>query len=319
MRKLYFALAMIFCISSTSSYALGVIRIKCADADTGAKIYLNNVYKGECPADIIVDAGNYALFLTRSVGDYEHYLEKNITVVDNVPQRLNLALSESRLTAKAKKRVEEEEKQQREADFLAQKNAANQGDLQAMRTLADYYEQGHGVKRSAKEAKQWRDKAEKIVQQERLTNLIAQGKIGDVNAMQQLVSIYKTGNYATPASAEEAQYWQQQLDQKSATLAVEAQNEDKAKRIAERKKKMMPVSGSFVGWLLKDNNVSSGIATIMTLSPFILLSAISDLPATTYQAVKIQEIKNEAVLRSSAFAQPNSLLAKAQSKQSTAQ
>src|SRR5690554_4860397 len=253
MRKLYFALIIMFCLSSTASYALGVIRIKCVDADNGAKIYLNNVYKGECPADIIVDAGNYALFLTRSVGDYEHYLEQKITVVDNVPQRLNLALSESRLTAKAKKRLEDAEKQQKEADFLAQKNAANQGNLQAMRTLADYYEQGHGVKRSEKEAKLWRDKANKL----NLESLIAQGKAGNVNAMQQLITMYETGN-GSPVNKEEAAYWQQKLDERNAAFAIAAKNEDKAKRIAERKKKMMPVSGSFVGWLLKDNNVSSG-------------------------------------------------------------
>lgn len=319
MRKLYFALIIMFCLSSTASYALSVIRIKCVDADNGAKIYLNNVYKGECPADIIVDAGNYALFLTRSVGDYEHYFEQKITVVDNVPQRLNLALSESRLTAKAKKRVEEEEKQQREADFLAQKNAANQGDLQAMRTLADYYQRGYGVKRSEKEAKLWLDKAEKAAEEEYFESLLKQVQVGDVKAMEQLVKIYSTGE-GGPLDKEQAEYWQQQLDNKKEELALQASNEDKAKRIAERKKKMMPVSGSFVGWLLKDqNDASSAIMAIMTSSPFILLSAISDLPVTTYQAVKIREIKNEAALRSSAFAQPNSLLAKAQSKPSVMQ
>lgn len=319
MRKLYFTLVLLLFIHSTDSYALGIVRIKCADIDIGAKIYFNNAYKGECPADIILDAGSYALLLTRVSGDYEHYIEKNITIVDNVPQRLNLALSESRLTAKAKKRVEEEEKQQREADFLAQKNAANQGDLQAMRTLADYYQRGYGVKRSEKEAKLWLDKAEKAAEEEYFESLLKQVQVGDVKAMEQLVKIYSTGE-GGPLDKEQAEYWQQQLDNKKEELALQASNEDKAKRIAERKKKMMPVSGSFVDWLLKDqNDASSAIMAIMTSSPFILLSAISDLPVTTYQAVKIREIKNEAALRSSAFAQPNSLLAKAQSKPSVMQ
>lgn len=318
MRKLYFTLVLLLFIHSTDSYALGIVRIKCADIDIGAKIYFNNAYKGECPADIILDAGSYALLLTRVGGDYEHYIEKNITIVDNVPQRLNLALTESRLTAKAKKRKEDEEKKQRENEFLAQKNAANQGDLQAMRTLADYYQRGYGVKHSEKEAKLWLDKAEKAAEEEYFESLLKQVQVGDVKAMEQLVKIYSTGE-GGPLDKEQAEYWQQQLDITNEVLAITATEEDKEKRIAERKKKMMPVSSAFVGWIMIDNEVSSVIAAAFTLSPTIILSAISDLPSVTYQAVKIREIKNEAALRSSAFAQPNSLLAKAQSKSSVMQ
>lgn len=293
-------LAALACVPPAQGMSL--LRIKCAEADLGAGIYINNVLKGQCPMDVAVTAGKVRVRASRIQQDTEYFVEKTLDVLDSVPQRLFLELTESRLTPQAIARRAAEEAQR-------QKTAAEAGNIKAMRVLADYYERGHGLGKSLASAKHWREQADKT----EVEGVHRQAESGDVAAMRDLIVRYEQGN-GVPASAAQAAMWEARLAQEEARLAVVAEEEDRQRRLEAIE--WMSATNYLGREAVKLSNemsddVSSAMTSFMISLPVIAAGVATDAVAAPFKTTEIQRIKNEAALRPSTWAEPDSMIAKA--------
>jgi TPR repeat protein len=153
------------------------LRIACEGADTGAEIAINGVFKGECPLDLQVKPGAIKINAVKHVdATHERVFEQEIRMGEGTAKRIEVTLSESRLTAAAKasdsariaaaaaavvRQAEERESaqaalQQRTADELRQLQAAAEArDPASMYKLGHRYEDGFGVPKDRDLALAW--------------------------------------------------------------------------------------------------------------------------------------------------------------------
>jgi formylglycine-generating enzyme required for sulfatase activity len=103
-----------------SGPATSALRILCEDDAAGAEVTINGQFKGECPLDMQVPAGEFKLVAIKPVdAGHERRFEQDIKLGDNVVKKVEVALSDSQPTAeemeKIKKQAAEERKKSAEA------------------------------------------------------------------------------------------------------------------------------------------------------------------------------------------------------------
>lgn len=104
-------LVLTLAIFSSASHAASMLRIACEGADTGAEIYVNGKFKGECPIDVAVPEGMVKLRVQKSA-DAEHnrVFEQEIRMGDGAVKKVEAHLGAAELNAEGRKRKEEKRK-----------------------------------------------------------------------------------------------------------------------------------------------------------------------------------------------------------------
>lgn len=287
------AAGLMLAMMSQMAYSASILRIVCDGKDADANIYLNERFMGKCPADIISPAGQVRLLLVKPEGMSERFEEKTLTVIDNAPQRLFIELTNKR------------------PNIDAQLKAAEAGDVAAMRIMADYYERGYRVKKSAANAQHWRQK----IEQAELAALRSKAEGDDMSAIKQLIAYYEA-KPDVPAHAREAVRWREHLVALETQQTQAAKEADKERRIAELEKDKMFATNIFAsiffdGKSQDEGDVSSAITTVMVSLPILLVSIATDTISTTLNNMEIEKIRNEASVRPSSWAKPDSMIARA--------
>ena len=100
-------LALLGSISMDVNAAGSVLKVKCEDKDVGAEISINEVFKGECPLTVQVEAGTVQLKLLKKVdASHEGVFEQTFRIGDGVIKNVEAVLS-VRLTAEGQRHEEE--------------------------------------------------------------------------------------------------------------------------------------------------------------------------------------------------------------------
>ena len=157
---------LVFLAPSSGNAADALLRIFCEDADTGAEVYVNGKFSGECPVNQSVPEGSSIIRVVKNVDStHERVFEQTVRLAGGNVKRLDVQLSAPRLTAAGQKAedarlaVEREARAVRESAAAAEFNkllaAAKGGDVNAMIAVADCYKDGNGVGKSDKEHSSW--------------------------------------------------------------------------------------------------------------------------------------------------------------------
>ncbi len=215
-------------ITSTVVNAESAIRVACDEYNEGALIYINGKSKGACPIDLFVNAGEIQLKAVKSVDDtHEQLFEITFDLPEDGGKRINVSLSMPQLTTAAKELL---------ATTALVK--AKNGDIQAMKTISNFYNQGHGIEKNESEALFWRTKANKTEQYNESMAIFALAKAGDIPAMAEMARLYTEG-VGIKQNHQQAKIWkakemaakQAVLDKAAALVAAVQAKEDAAKNI----------------------------------------------------------------------------------------
>ena len=236
-KKLYSGILLIssfMFVNGAANAGYSAVRVKCDDNDTETKIYINNKYKGKCPqVDSIVPAGKITVRAQKQVDDeHEQVFVEQLDIVEGQPQRINVELGSTQLTASAKKaRQQAAEKRERSA-ALADLKAARAGDAAAMAKMTERYTTGSGIAKSTSKANYWKQKRESVLAQ---TDLAA-AKAGDIKAMRTMVQRYREGK-GVEKSTKQVELWSANIEaaEAQADLASAKAGDIKAmKTVSER-------------------------------------------------------------------------------------
>lgn len=309
---------MLFVVSS--SYAFDTpIRIKCQPSDHGAKVYINGENKGECssdgPLNIFLYAGPTTVFVHKQVDrDHEQVYQHQFTAVAGVPKILKVVLSEPKLTEKARLAKQKADKEARLAkekvDFERTLAAANSGELEAMATLAQYYQRGTGVAQDSSKAEAWLWKIEEI----KANNELLTAKSGDLKAMEAMVQRYTNGK-GVKRDTQQAQMWQAKVDaakkQAKEQQQAQARREAAAQRKAQLEKELAQASflKNTAEFSRKEN--PGDIFEVLTLVAMSPITMATDLISCPTRLMERNEIKKRLAAHPAAWAKPNSMMAKA--------
>lgn len=311
MRKINYALGLMLTVASFSAAAASLIRVKCDAADAGAHVFANGELKGGCPVDVSVEAGAVQIRVQRINGDYGQFFEKMLLVVDGVPQRVDVTLSASRLTAEGKRRQEVEEAER-------QLKAAESGDVDAMDIIAGYYAIGLGVEKDSEKAAAWRAKRtvarEKVAATE-LESAKVRAAAGEVSAMQELAARYESG-IGVARDMAQAREWRAKAEvaereerMRQEQVVREAREHNRQLRVASIEFFQETKSG--IKLLGPESDVPSRIV-FTAISPIVLpVSAMVDLTHGPGNSTKVVKIRSEAAMHPSAWGNPNSMVARA--------
>lgn len=292
MRKAFFFCALLLLAASSSAFAEGMVRITCDDVDDGTDIYIDGKFAGSCPADVAIKEGTHQLTARKVDGDYEKTFEKQIRVVNNSVQKVNLIMSEPRLTAEGANKKQK-------AEFIAVLRAAEGGNVDSMWKLADLYDAGTAVEKSPAKAGAWREKAKAAVAQ----SWIQAAEGGRIDAMKEAAKFYDTG-YGVEKNPDKANAWRQKAEDTQNQRAAAEKARIKQQKIDEVS--FLENTKSIVKSGAKDGFISFVIA--LAVSP---IGMVSDLIAAPTKSTELNQIRNEAALRPSEWAKPDSMIAQA--------
>jgi hypothetical protein len=326
MNKVFYAVGLSALLVSFSASADSILRIKCDDQDVGAEVFINTKFVGSCPLDVPVREGLVQVQARKIVnGDYEQLFEKQLRVVDGVAQKIELAMSAPQLTAEAKHKQEtaataaQQQKEIAEAAF--QLRAAEAGAPSAMRKIADYYDAGMGVKQDPAKAAAWRTKAEAAAEQAQLhaeqEQLLA-AQAGNIEAMLDVALRYDAG-LGLQIDHAQAQYWREKAD----TTKHEKIAQEKAREKQEKLDRIefFHLTTVAVNVLNPAKDPDRG-PVAWTFAPTVAaISTLMALPMDLCQAptnsTELVSIRQEAALRPSSWAKPDSMIAQASRQQTT--
>jgi hypothetical protein len=308
MNKVFYAVGLSALVVSFSASADSMLRIKCDDQDVGAEVFINTKFVGSCPLDVPVREGVVVIQARKITnGEYEQLFEKQLRVVDDVVQKIELVMSAPQLTAEAKLKKDTAaaaaQSQREITEATTQLRAAEAGDVAAMRKIADYYDAGMGIKKDPAKAATWRTKAEATAVQ----GLLREAQLGNDRAMSELVQRYEAGNGVTKDPAQ-AQYWRDKLTESKRAQVAAAKEADKQSRIAQ------------INWMpnmthVMENIVKDDASVALTSAPTIFVASAMDIVTTPFNLTNMQMIKNEAAVRPAAWGNPDSMIAKASRQQ----
>lgn len=337
-------------MSGAANAGYSAVRVKCDGYDTETKIFINNKYKGKCPkVDIWHPAGKVTLRAQKQIDDeHEQVFIEQLELVEGVPQRIEVELGATQLTAKAKRaRQLEAEKRERlaaQADLKAARagdlaamakiaerytdgagiakslskaeywqkkresvlaeadlKAAKTGDMAAMRAMVLRFQKGKGVRQSDKQAQLWRDNIQASLAQKDL----ASAKSGNIKAMKAVSQRYQTGKGLEP-STDQAQYW----------LRKAEETEQQKVAAAERRKiqkKIDKINYTYaIESLFTDKEI--GVFGSTTMAP---TATLIDVISTPFNATEQANLSKQLASRPSAWAKPDSMMAKAYQQQQT--
>jgi len=293
MKKIIYVIWLAAMITPFAANAGSILRIQCEDEDAGTEVYINGKQIGTCPLDAPVEAGTIKLSARAVKGDYERVFEKQLRVFDNVAQRVEIVLSAPQLTAGAKNRIEA-------ADAGNQLRAAEAGDVEAMKRMAQLYDAGMGIEKNPAKARFWRDKAEATAAQTQLRAANA----GNISAMEAISARYAAGR-GVNKDASQAQLWRNKAEAAKRQNIAQQKAQEKAAKIDqisyfEFTKEQFEVHPADIA--------SARLSSATTWSP---LSLLTDLIVAPTKTSEINAIKNEAALRPSTWGKPDSMIARA--------
>ena len=306
-------LSLAFSLTAFSGDAF--LRIQSDAANSGARISINGIFKGECPLDVAVESGKLEVVAIKTV-DAEHVQRWSqvLTLGDDAVKRIQVQLSEPVLTAKAYKA-------RQVATYEKNKAAAAAGDSAAMLILADLYEQGIGIDRNVKLAQQWREKAAATQETEKAQADLDAAKTGDISAMERITTRYEEGK-GIEKNIDQAYLWR---NKKLKALADqdEAQRRKKIKDDAERVRSSLEgdmCSVDYLGttkYVLEDwfgwgYDSQPEAPVVITSIPTILAVEALDLITTPIRFTKKQLISKKLKAHAAAWANPESMMGKAQ-------
>jgi len=308
MKKVILIGSLLVLVTSFTAYADSIVRVQCEEEDSGAEIYINGNFVGECPVDAPVKAGKVQLRARKIVrDDYEKVFEKQLRVVDGVAQRVEIILSAPQLTAAAGSRI-------KTAETTALLAAAEGGDIEAMKKLAQRYDAGIGTRKDPAKAELWRNKAESATAQVQLRAAEA----GDIKAMLDMAARYDTG-VGVNKDHSQAAVWRKKADMaKLEKTAREDLAKSKEKEIYKQRRvdAAAPFKNVRDGFQLLSAPKKGEAFTNVISSPLYLpvstLSDIIELPTKLTDTAKIQ---SEAAVRPSTWGKPDSMIARASLQQ----
>ena len=295
--KLFVTMIMLASFTPGAALADSLLRIKCDDKDVGAEVYVNDKYVGECPVTPPAPPGNVTLRARKVVnGDYERLYSKQIRVIDGVPQVIEIALSAPQMTEDAKRRKAIKE-------FTAKLSVAESGDIEAMKQVAESFDNGIGVKQNSAQAMSWRvkaEEAERLRQKEISEAFLREANQGNVFAMKEIADRYEKG-IGVAKNDPEAQAW--------LNKAYEREVESAAAEKKRIKKQKLDKIDFFEITNTAHEKFSAPILT--TLFPIIYAEALLfDLTSAPSRTTELNEIQNEAALHPSTWGKPDSMIAK---------
>ena len=312
-----------FCVEACAE-PMSLLRVHCAAESSGAKIFVNGEHKDSCGADSVnmyLKAGEIKLRVVKQVDEeYERVFEQDIFLKEDMPQRINVALSAPRLTAEAiaKQTALRLEKEKAEAKAALVK--AKEGDADAARTLAEFYREGKGLEQSAQKAQEWQHEAERLIAEKALGS----AKAGSVADMRRIANFYSEG-MGVDKNKQEAAYWNEKAD---GLLAAEEARKKEEQRLAalENKNKNIQAkidnvsffenTGNNISYHFNemdkesrnDNYIESSMYLISVPFPTItgLIQDTVSAPTKTFDLISL---KNELAARPSKFDNPDSMIA----------
>ena len=165
-KKLALLALMLTCLPSQSIAADALLRIFCEGADTGAEVYINGKFSGECPVNQSVPEGNSSIRVVKNVDStHERVFEQTVRLAGGNVKRIDVQLSAPRLTAAVQKvedarlAVERNAREAREravaVEFDKLLAAAMNGDAKAMLDIGTRYQNGNGVAMDSAQGLAW--------------------------------------------------------------------------------------------------------------------------------------------------------------------
>ena len=299
-----------------------MVRINCEEKDVGAKVYINDLYKADCPFDVMIPAGQHKLRAVKTVDtEYEKTFEQELNIFDGVVKRVEIMLSEAKLTASAQQARQLESQRREEQAAQSDLRAAQAGDIKAMDNLAQRYAMGKGLQQNDEQAQAWRHKTEIAKAEAQFRAKLSAARSGNIDAMRSVARRYETGN-GVERNYSKAQIWQQKAEAakqekinqeiaKREREEAERQRIESANKRAEKKRKLDEFS--FFPETQKVFRYKNSPSLSDTfVSPMLLVIDIMSLPS---QTTKYQKIKNKLASLPSKWAKPNSMIAKAYRQQ----
>jgi len=190
--------------------AESIARFYCDDDAQGADIYVNGKLTGQCPDDVFLQPGTTRIRVVKPAdASHERVYEKTMQVADDDILRIQVSLSQPRLTAAAIAKQEREQRQKTQ-EYL---NKARAGDVDAMGNVVVAYERGDGVAKNPAKAQYWRERIQKIEQEQakqarldEMQNNLKLAQDGDYDAQMKVAFAYESGD-PVARDADKAQYW----------------------------------------------------------------------------------------------------------------
>lgn len=201
MRVMVIGLLAIF--AGTPAWSGSMVNVTCEGEVVGAQVFVNDKLVGECLSEIYapVPAGQVQLRIRKMTdSEHERLFYKELQVIDGVPQIVDeIVLSPPQLTAEAIRNREV-------AEAAKQLQAAEAGDIAAMKKIADYFAKGYGVELDPDKAQEWRVKADAT----EAGNQLRAAEDGDLQAMKKIADYYTTG-FGVEQDMTKAQDWRNKI------------------------------------------------------------------------------------------------------------
>lgn len=188
------------------------LRISCEEDSVGAEVHVNGKFRGECPVDLRVLAGQLLVRVSKSAdSEHERVFEQTVRMGEDSSKRIDVVLSEPRLTAAAQRaeqaRISAEEARQTKLiekrrriieDNLARMHqAAAGGDAAAMLALSEFHAASTGGAPDLTKAHEW---------------LVKAANSGDPRAMGRLGERYENGQQVSADMAQALAWYRKGAD-----------------------------------------------------------------------------------------------------------
>lgn len=183
--------------------------------------------------------------------------------------------------------------------FLA---GAQAGDIAAMRELANRYQQGKGIEKSAEQATAWQDKADALTAE----NALKKAQEGNINAMLQLSEYYQKGK-GVEKSAEKSREWKEkaQAEQQRVQAQKKLDNYPWFRNLKSIDSELE------LRAIIKKSDPFTLTTFLPTAAAFFFTGISSDALTAPLDTTAVLKLKRKAASRSSAFMEPDAMVAKA--------
>lgn len=192
-----FGLGLAGCIPlffSSLSYGESALRVACYDDNEGAKVFINDQLRGNCPIDLFVPGGDIKLKAVKNVDrDRARFFETSFYLPDDSAKSIEVLLSGPQITKAGEERQRNERLAKEKSRAQETLTRARDGDLEAMYQMVSYYREGYGVAKDSAKSIYWSNKYTETKQQIRAKTLLAEAENGNLSSMEELVSVYKEG------------------------------------------------------------------------------------------------------------------------------
>lgn len=312
--------------------AKAVVRIYCDEKDIGTKVFINNQEKGGCDDTLFLSPGRKKLRAVKAVDDeYEQVFEQDLNLFDGAVKRIDISLSDPKLTEVARKARQLKAQQQEEQTAQADLQAAQAGNIKAMKAVAQRFANGKGLQQNSEQAQYWSEmakfrieKAKEEGAKEQFRARLKTARSGDVSAMESVARLYETGT-GVEKNNYEAQRWrkkvetakQEKINQKIAQRKREDMERKRIKAAAKRAE-IEEELREFT-FFPKTAEMTRGhrdpIQSTFNSVFLLPMSLIFDIVSLPTGSTKKHKIKNKLATLPSRWAKPNSMIAKAYQQQ----